>query len=113
MPNKQKLPVSKAQKKATARYNITAYDRIEMKIPKGKKDIIKEHAEKFQPEIGEKWRTVDPLPSHYIKICTVFFRFFKRFDYANIIPKRKNAEWTIYAAWLNASHTRMTITGIP
>ncbi|MCL2837746.1 MAG: hypothetical protein FWE04_01580 [Oscillospiraceae bacterium] len=47
------MAISKAQQKANAKYNAKAYDRIEMKIPKGKKDIIKEHAKEYQPEVGE------------------------------------------------------------
>ncbi|MDD5795839.1 MAG: hypothetical protein PUD24_02735 [Oscillospiraceae bacterium] len=39
------MPVSKAQQKAVARYNAKSYDRIELKVKKGNKDIIKAHAE--------------------------------------------------------------------
>ena len=46
-------PVSDARKRANAKYSANAYDRIELKIPKGQKDIIKAHAEKHQPEVGE------------------------------------------------------------
>jgi len=35
---------SEAQKKATAKYNSKAYDRIEIKVPKGQKEIIEIHA---------------------------------------------------------------------
>lgn len=38
-------PASKAQQKAVAKYAKKAYDRIEVKVPKGKKDEIKAHAE--------------------------------------------------------------------
>ena len=40
------MPVSKAQQKAVAKYNAKAYDRIELKVTKGKKDIIKDAAKK-------------------------------------------------------------------
>ena len=37
---------SDAQKEATARYNKKAYDRIEIFVRKGKKQVIKEFAQK-------------------------------------------------------------------
>ena len=39
------MGVSKAQREAVARYNAKSYDRIELKVKKGNKDIIKAHAE--------------------------------------------------------------------
>lgn len=39
------MGVSKAQQEAVARYNAKSYDRIELKVKKGQKDIIKAHAE--------------------------------------------------------------------
>lgn len=45
--------VSEARKKANAKYAASAYDRIELKVLKGQKDIIKTHAEKYQSEAGE------------------------------------------------------------
>ena len=39
------MPVSKAQQKATNKYISKAYDRINLTIPKGRKDIIQAHAE--------------------------------------------------------------------
>lgn len=41
------MPVSKAQQKAVARYNAKAYDRIELKVAKGKKEVIKDAAQKL------------------------------------------------------------------
>lgn len=41
------MAVSKAQQKAVAKYNAKAYDRIELKVAKGKKDIIKDAAQKL------------------------------------------------------------------
>lgn len=38
-------PVSKAQQKAVAKYENENYDKCLLRMPKGKKDIIKEHAE--------------------------------------------------------------------
>ena len=42
-----------ARRRANAKYNASAYDRIELKVPKGQKSDIKAHAEKYQPESGE------------------------------------------------------------
>ena len=38
------MPVSKAQQKATNKYIAKAYDRINLTVPKGKKDTIQAHA---------------------------------------------------------------------
>ena len=39
------MAVSKAQQRATANYVKKSYDRIEVKVVKGKKDMIQTHAE--------------------------------------------------------------------
>lgn len=39
------MPVSKSQQKAVHKYVKANYDRMELTVPKGKKDIIKSHAE--------------------------------------------------------------------
>lgn len=39
------MPVSKSQQKAVHKYVKANYDRIELTVPKGQKDIIKSHAE--------------------------------------------------------------------
>ena len=39
------MSVSESQKRATAKYNLQNYDRVELRIEKGKKEIIKSHAE--------------------------------------------------------------------
>ena len=39
------MPVSKAQQKATNKWIEKTYDRINLTVPKGQKDIIKAHAE--------------------------------------------------------------------
>ena len=36
-------PLSEARKRATAKYNAKAYDRIEVKVPKGKKEQVQDH----------------------------------------------------------------------
>jgi len=47
------MAVSEARKRATAKYNKKTYDRIEMKVPKGEKDIIQAHAEKFDGSLNK------------------------------------------------------------
>ena len=39
------MPVSKAQQKATNKWIEKAYDRINLTVPKGQKEVIKAHAE--------------------------------------------------------------------
>lgn len=39
------MAYSEAQKEATARYNKKAYDRIDLVVPKGKRQIIKDFAQ--------------------------------------------------------------------
>ena len=38
-------PVTKAHMQASRRYNEKAYDRIELKVPKGRKAELQEHAQ--------------------------------------------------------------------
>lgn len=40
------MAISDSQKRAVAKFNAANYDRIELRVEKGKKDIIKAHAEK-------------------------------------------------------------------
>jgi len=53
MPDESKRHMSDARKRANAKFKAAAYDRIELNLPKGQKDVIKEHAEQYQPETGE------------------------------------------------------------
>ena len=39
------MAISESQRKAVAKYNAANYDRIELRVDKGHKDIIKAHAE--------------------------------------------------------------------
>ena len=39
------MAVSKAQQRATAKYKKDNYDRMELLLPKGQKDVIKAHAQ--------------------------------------------------------------------
>ena len=42
--NKENPKISKAQQKAVQKYVKNNYDRIVLTLPKGKRDLIKEHA---------------------------------------------------------------------
>lgn len=48
----EKKPLTEAKKRANAKFKAAAYDRIELSVPKGEKDIIKAHAAEYQPESG-------------------------------------------------------------
>ncbi len=39
------MAYSEAQKRATMKYNAAAYERIELRVKKGEKQVIKAHAE--------------------------------------------------------------------
>ena len=39
------MAISDAQKRAVAKYNAANYDRVELRLEKGQKDIVKVHAE--------------------------------------------------------------------
>lgn len=53
MPDEAKRPMSEARKKANAKYDSKAYDKILLRVEAGKKDEIKAHAEKYQEAVGE------------------------------------------------------------
>jgi len=38
-------PISEAQRKAVRKYNEKAYDRIELKVAKGRKAVLQKHAQ--------------------------------------------------------------------
>lgn len=38
------MPVSKAQQRATAKYEAKVYDKLLLRLPKGQKEIIQDHA---------------------------------------------------------------------
>ena len=46
------MPASKAQQKATNRYIAKAYDRINLTVPKGRKDAIQAHAEAHSESVN-------------------------------------------------------------
>lgn len=45
--------VSDAQKKATSKYKSKVYDKIELRVRKGNRDIIKARAEKLGMSVNE------------------------------------------------------------
>lgn len=47
------MTVSKAQMKATQKYVKNNYDRLEFRIQKGERDIIKAHAEKMGESLNQ------------------------------------------------------------
>lgn len=47
------MSTSAARQRATAKYNAKAYDRLEMKVPKGEKNGILAHAEKFDGSLNK------------------------------------------------------------
>lgn len=47
------MAYSDAQKEATARYNKKAYDRIEIKVKKGRKALITAYAVKKQKSVNQ------------------------------------------------------------
>ena len=46
------MPYTDAQKRATAKYNAKAYDRIEIKVKKGQKEIIQKRAELLNKSVN-------------------------------------------------------------
>lgn len=46
------MPYNDAQKRATAKYNAKAYDRIEIKVKKGQKEKIQAHAEQVNKSLN-------------------------------------------------------------
>ena len=46
------MPVSKAQQRAVNKYMKEAYDRINLTVPKGQKEVIKAHAEAHSESVN-------------------------------------------------------------
>lgn len=46
------MPASKAQQKAVNKYMKTNYDRVNLTLPKGRKDEIKAHAESMNESVN-------------------------------------------------------------
>ena len=53
MSDESKRPMSEARKKANAKYDNKAYDKILIRVEAGQKDIIKAHADQYQRETGQ------------------------------------------------------------
>ena len=47
------MPATKAQIKAHNKYNKSHYDRLEMKVPKGEKESITEHAKEYDGTLNK------------------------------------------------------------
>jgi len=47
------MAIRPSQKKAVAKYNAANYDRIELRVKKGLKDVIKAHAEERGEALNE------------------------------------------------------------
>lgn len=47
------MAVSKAQQRATQKYIKNNYDRLELRIPKGDRESIKQHAEKMGESLNQ------------------------------------------------------------
>ena len=47
------MAVSKAQQRATQKYIKNNYDRLELRIPKGERESIKQHAEKMGESLNQ------------------------------------------------------------
>lgn len=53
MAEDEKRRMTDARKKANAKYENKAYDKILVRVEAGRKEEIKSHAEQYQLEIGE------------------------------------------------------------
>ena len=59
------MAVSKAQQKAVAKYMKNNYDELKIRVQKGRKDIIKAHAEKNGESVnGFVNRAIDETMQH-------------------------------------------------
>ena len=47
------MPASKAQQRATKKYDKNHYDGIHMRVPKGKKDKISAHAKEYDGSLNK------------------------------------------------------------
>lgn len=46
------MTISAAQKKAVAKYNAANYDRVELRVSKGKKEVIEAHAKQHGESVN-------------------------------------------------------------
>lgn len=47
------MPASKAKIRANAKYNKNHYDRIDLRLPKGEKEVVKSHAIKYDGSLNK------------------------------------------------------------
>lgn len=47
------LAISEAQRRAVAKYNAANYERVELRLKRGKKDTVKAHAESYGESLNE------------------------------------------------------------
>lgn len=48
----EKKKISAAQQRAVAKYNAANYDRVELRLEKGQKDVVKAHAETLSESLN-------------------------------------------------------------
>ena len=46
------MAISESQRKAVAKYNAANYDRVELRLPKGKKETVQTHAESQEESLN-------------------------------------------------------------
>lgn len=47
------MAISEAQRRAVAKYNAANYERVELRLKRGKKDTVKAHAESYGESLNE------------------------------------------------------------
>ena len=47
------MAISEAQRRAVAKYNAANYERVELRLKKGKKDTVKAHADSYGESLNE------------------------------------------------------------
>lgn len=47
------MAISEAQRRAVAKYNAANYERVELRLKKGKKDTVKTHADNYGESLNE------------------------------------------------------------
>ena len=47
------LAISEAQRRAVAKYNAANYERVELRLKRGKRDTVKAHAESYGESLNE------------------------------------------------------------
>lgn len=47
------MPISDAKKRNDAKYTKATFDDVRIRVAKGRREVIKAHAKKYQPSTGE------------------------------------------------------------